>query len=61
MKGSIKMAKAKKLPSGQWRVLAYAGKDPGSKRRYKSFTAGTKRKAELAAMEWQEHYNLDSR
>lgn len=43
------MAKAKKLPSGQWRVLAYA------RGQYKSFTDTTARKAELAAMAWQEH------
>lgn len=50
------MAEAKQLPSGAWRVLVYAGKDENGKRQYKSFTAPTKRKAELAALEWQEHY-----
>lgn len=50
------MAKAKKLPSGQWRVLVYAGKDTNGKRQYKSFTEDTERKANLAALEWQEHY-----
>lgn len=49
------MAKAKKLPSGSWRVQVYAGKVDG-KRQYKSFTASTARKAELAALSWQEHY-----
>lgn len=50
------MAKAKQLPSGSWRVLAYAGKDESGKRVYKSFTESTERKANLAALEWQEHY-----
>lgn len=50
------MAKAKKLPSGKWRVLVYAGKDSNGKRQYKSFTSSTERKANLAGMEWQEHY-----
>lgn len=45
------MASAKKLPSGNWRVLMYVGKDPTGKRVYESFTAPTKREAErLAAM-----------
>ena len=39
------MAKAKKLPSGNWRVLVYAGKENG-KPKYKSFTAPTRREAE---------------
>lgn len=42
------MAKAKKLPSGNWRVLAYAGKENG-KPKYKSFTAPTRREAEAKA------------
>lgn len=40
------MAKAKKLPSGNWRVQAYAN---GQRR---SFTAPTKKEAELMALEW---------
>lgn len=40
------MAKAKKLPSGNWRVLLYTGKDENGKRLYKSFTAPTKKEAE---------------
>ena len=43
------MAKAKKLPSGMWRVLLYDGKDGNGKRIYKSFTATTKKKAEADA------------
>lgn len=46
------MATAKKLPSGNWRVLIYMGKGPDGKREYQSFTAPTKREAELAAAEY---------
>lgn len=49
------MAKAKKLPSGNWRVQVFAGKTPDGKRIYKSFTAETERKANLEALAWQEH------
>lgn len=45
------MAKAKKLPSGNWRALLYIGTTDG-KRQYKSFTAATKREAELLAAEY---------
>lgn len=48
------MAKAKKLPSGSWRVQVYAGMDDAGKRIYKSFTAETKKEAEFLAAE----YNL---
>lgn len=49
------MAKAKKLPSGQWRTLVYShtekvnGKD---KRIYESFTADTKKESEYLAAEF---------
>jgi integrase len=43
------MASAKKLPSGNWRVLLFVGKGENGKREYKSFTAPTKREAEAAA------------
>ena len=46
------MATAKKLPSGQYRVLIYIGKDNNGKRKYKSFTAGTKKEAEYLASEY---------
>lgn len=46
------MAKAKKLPSGNWNVLVFAGKDANGKRRYESFTAPTKREAEYMAAEF---------
>lgn len=44
------MATPKKLPSGKWRVQVY-DKDTGKRL---SFTADTKRKADLLAIEWQE-------
>lgn len=43
------MAKAKKLPSGAWRCLAYSHTDADGKRKYKSFTASTKKEAEYMA------------
>jgi len=43
------MAKAKKLPSGSWRVRLYTGRDEAGKAVYKSFTASTKKEAEAAA------------
>ena len=46
------MAKAKKLPSGSWRVRVYDGKGADGKDRYKSFTAATKREAEFLAAEY---------
>lgn len=49
---SGKMATAKKLPSGNWRVLVYSGKDQNGKRKYESFTAPTKREVEFIAAEW---------
>ena len=42
------MATAKKLPSGNWRVRAYDKKTD----KYKSFTAPTKKQAELMAAEY---------
>ena len=44
--------KAKKLPSGSWRCQVYAGKDESGKRKYKSFTAPTKKEAELLAAQF---------
>ena len=46
------MAKAKKLPSGVYRCLVYTGKSVAGKREYKSFTADTKREAELQAVQF---------
>lgn len=48
------MANAKKLPSGNWRVQVYMGKDPVTgKHRYKSFTKKTKAEAEYQAVKFQ--------
>lgn len=46
------MAKAKKLPSGSWRALAYDYTDNDGKRHYESFTAETKKEAEYLAAEF---------
>lgn len=49
------MAKAKKLPSGQWRALVYSHTetaDGKQKRIYESFTAPTKKEAEYLAAEF---------
>lgn len=46
------MAKAKKLPSGSWRCLVYDYTDQSGKRHYESFTAPTKKEAELMAAEY---------
>ncbi len=43
------MAKAKKLPSGNWRVQVYAGKDESGKKIMKSFTAPTRRQSKANA------------
>ncbi len=46
------MAKAKKLPSGSWRVLVYSHTDENGKRKYESFTAPSKKEAEYLAAEF---------
>lgn len=46
------MATAKKLPSGRYRVLVYIGNDDNGKKRYKSFTADTKKQAEMDAAQY---------
>lgn len=43
------MATAKRLPSGNWRVQVYAGKDANGKNIMESFTAATKKEAERDA------------
>ena len=52
MKGLMFMAKAKKLPSGNWRVQVFAGTDSNGKRIMKSFTAETKKEAEFLAAQF---------
>ena len=50
------MAKPKKknqLPSGQFRVQVYDYTDDDGKKHYKSFTAASKKLAQLAAAEWK--------
>lgn len=46
------MAKAKKLPSGQWRTLVYDYTDSQGKRHYESFTAESKKESEYVAAEF---------
>lgn len=48
------MATAKKLPSGSYRVNLYIGKDANGKRKYKSFTAETKKAAEYLAAQYNQ-------
>lgn len=45
------MATARKLPSGKYRCLIFIGMENG-KRKYKSFTADTKKEAELKATQY---------
>ncbi|MBQ9607318.1 MAG: tyrosine-type recombinase/integrase [Lachnospiraceae bacterium] len=47
------MAKAKKLPSGSWRVQVFSHKDAKGKPHYESFTAPTKAEAEMLAAEFK--------
>lgn len=47
------MPNAKKLPSGSWNVRVYSHKDKNGKKIYESFTASTKRQAELMAAEFK--------
>ena len=47
------MATAKKLPSGSWRCRVYSHTDSSGKRIYESFTASSKREAEMLAMQFK--------
>lgn len=47
------MARARKLPSGNWRVLIFVGKDEQGKRIYKSFTDPDRAMAEFYASEYR--------
>lgn len=55
------MAKAKQLPSGNWRVQVYNGKRPDGRPEYISITASTKKEAEYQALQHQLHYKEVSR
>ncbi len=46
------VAKAKKLPSGNWRCEAYLGRDTNGKQIKKSFTASTRKEAEYLASQY---------
>ena len=46
------MAKARKLPSGNWNVRVFDGTDEHGKEHFKSFTASTKKQAEFLAAEY---------
>lgn len=52
------MAKAKKLPSGQWRTLVYDYIDSTGKRHYESFTAESKKESEYMAAEFAMNKSL---
>ena len=43
------MPTAKKLPSGSWRCRVYVGRSPEGKKLYRSFTAATRKQAEMDA------------
>lgn len=49
------MAKAKKLPSGNWRVRVYSFTDASGSKHQESFTAPTKAEAEMLAAEYLAH------
>ena len=55
------MATARKLPSGNWRVRCYSGKDLSGKKKYVSFTADTKKAAELMAAKYMAEENHERR
>ena len=53
------MAKAKKLPSGNWRARAFIGTGKDGKKKYKSFTAPTKKEAEYLAAEYLAKHRIE--
>lgn len=55
------MAKAKKLPSGNWRIRVYDGIGKDGKEKFKSFTAPTKKEAEYLAAEYLAKKKKESR
>jgi integrase len=52
------MPKAKKLPSGNWRVRVFTHTDAEGKSHYKSFTAPSKKEAEFLALEYSNQKQL---
>ena len=58
------MAKASKLPSGNWRIRQYSHTDSSGKKHYESLTAPTKQEAEMLALKFAKNrangdiYNL---
>jgi integrase len=54
------MAKAKKLKSGNWRVLVYEYTDEKQKRHYKSITAATRKEAEYLAAQYALNRNIET-
>ena len=55
------MATAKKLPSGEWRMQKYIGKDETGKRIYKYFTGKTKKEVEYLAAEFCIEYDKEKK
>lgn len=55
------MAKATKLPSGNWFCRPYLGKDANNKHVYGSVTAPTKKQAELDAAMLKHKYKMDAK
>ncbi len=55
------MPKAKRLPSGNYRVQVYDCTDANGKRHYKSFTAPTKKEAEFLAAQYLMNKKLNSK
>lgn len=53
------MAKAKKLPSGNWRVRAFIDTDENGRKITKSFTAPTKKEAEFLAAQFLNENHRD--
>lgn len=55
------MAKAKKLPSGNWRVQVFDYKDENGKNHYRSYTAPTKKEAEYMAIVFKKERPRDDK
>lgn len=51
--GNPKKKKKNQLPSGSYRVQVYDYTDADGKKHYKSFTAASKKLAQMAAAQWQ--------